>query len=150
MYRLVSFIVILSFVSTVLYFYNESRHHHSSSHEHHSSTHERIIIHDDAQPPSITGWVQQDASHSWYIKINTEHFQFTPEKTGSDDVSFNEGHAHLYINGEMMNRLYGEYYNLGYLEPGHYVVAVTLHANNHSSLVYDDKEIATTFAFEVH
>ncbi|WP_051556431.1 hypothetical protein [Alkalihalobacterium bogoriense] len=149
MYRFISFLVITTFVSSVLYFYNESRHHHSSGHH---TGHEEIIIHipNDITPPTITGEVKQDASNSWLLKIETNHFTFTPEKTGLATDSFHEGHAHLYMNGERINRLYGPYYNLGDLQPGVHEIKVTLNANNHGVFVYRNNEIAFVETIEVY
>ncbi|MBU8906474.1 hypothetical protein [Desertibacillus haloalkaliphilus] len=146
MYRIVSFFVIFSFVTVVLYFYNESRHHYTSNHK---GLHEQIEIPSDVSVPAIDGMITRDYSGSWLLKVETENFEFAPEKAGIETESFHEGHAHLYINGEQLNRLYGEYYNIGELNAGTYEVIVSLHANNHGALTYNGEMIAFEETVEV-
>jgi len=93
--------------------------------------------------------VRQDYSGSWYVRIDTEHFTFAPEKVGLDETNYNEGHAHLYLNGKRMNRMYGQYYNLGELKKGTYNILVTLNANNHGLYTYEGKPIIFEETIEV-
>jgi hypothetical protein len=148
MYRIVSFIIIFSFVSTMLYFHNQNSHYQASEHESHHG-HKMVNIPAGIQAPSIDGKVEQDLSGSWLLKIETEHFTFAPEKAGADQVSYDEGHAHLYLDGEKVNRLYGNYYNLGELKEGTHEIKVTLNANNHDILAVGGQEIAYKETFEV-
>lgn len=143
MYRFFSFIVIFSFVSIMLYFHNQSGHTTASGH---SAIHnqEAIEIPETYTVPTITGSVMKDLSGTWLLEIQTEHFNFTPKKIGSENISYNEGHAHLYVNGNKINRIYGNYYNLDYLKPGTYHIKVTLNGNNHGVFTHNGKEIAFT------
>ncbi len=141
MYRLVSFFVIFTFVSVMIFFHYQYGHHSTLGHSqtHHEKT---IEIPNSLVVPTITCSVTQDQSGTWLLEIMTSNFTFTPHKVGSTDIKYNEGHAHLYINGEKINRIYGNYYNLDYLSPGTYEVKVTLNANNHGILTSEGKEIA--------
>lgn len=141
MYRFVSFTVIFSFVSVMLYFHNQNGHDQASNHGE-AHKHEEVSIPSGEQIPSIEGSVKKDHSGSWLLHIMTDNFKFTPEKAGLNEVNYSEGHAHLYVNGEKLNRLYGNYYNLGELEPGTYHIKVTLNANNHGIFTVDGQEIA--------
>lgn len=97
MYRFLSFIVIFSFVSVMIYFHNQSGHYSTASHaEIHN--HQPIVIPKSHPVPSITGSVTQDPSGTWLLKIQTVHFSFTPEKVGTNDISYNEGHAYFVYN----------------------------------------------------
>lgn len=149
MYRVVSFAVLFTFVSIMLYFHNQYGHNHSAI-EASGHLHTRLNIPDGKVVPAISGSVKQDHSGAWLLSIRTDHFAFTPEKAGTDDVGFHEGHAHLYVNGEKINRLYGQYYNLDYFEKGTYTIKVTLHANDHSLLTYKGEEIAFEEIIEVN
>lgn len=131
----------------MLYFHQQNRHDAISVH-HVIQENEIPSTYSDAIP-SITGSVSQDASGTWLLEIQTTHFTFTPKKIGSQEESFHEGHAHLYINGKKINRIYGEYYNLDTLTPGTYDIKVTLNGNNHGVLTYDGKEIAYSETFIV-
>ncbi|MBE4909471.1 hypothetical protein IMZ08_15580 [Bacillus luteolus] len=141
MYRLVSFFVIFTFVSIMIFFHYQYGHHSAFGHaqSHHEETVEIPISY---RLPAITASITQDQSGSWLLEIMTSNFTFTPKKTGSTVIQYNEGHAHLYINGKKINRLYGNYYNLGNLSPGTYAVKVTLNANNHGIYTSAGKEIA--------
>jgi hypothetical protein len=141
MYRLISFIVIFSFVSIMLYFHNQNSHYQAMNHRE-GHGHEAVAIPAGAKIPSIAGTVKKDPSGSWLLHIKTDNFTFAPEKAGLNEDSYIEGHAHIYINGKKVNRLYGNYYNLGELEKGSHQVKVTLNANNHSIFTVDGQEIA--------
>jgi hypothetical protein len=139
MYRLISFFVIFSFVSVMLYFHQQNGHDSASNH---AEKHQRIVIPSSQSVPSITGSVTQDQSGTWLLTIKTNNFRFTPEKVGTDDIRYDEGHAHLYINGEKINRIYGNYYNVDSLEPGTHHIKVTLNGNNHGIFTHNGEEIA--------
>ncbi len=151
MYRILSLIVIAGFVSIMLYFHQQSSHFSNDAHAGHKGQHDGLEISSNSgvNIPKIDGWVKQDEMGNWMLKIDTKNFSFTPEKLGSDEQRINEGHAHLYINGEKKNRIYGQYYDLGALEPGGYKVKVTLNTNNHKVLMYNGKEIAYHYDFKV-
>ncbi|WP_102348712.1 hypothetical protein [Bacillus sp. Marseille-P3661] len=141
MYRLVSFFVIFSFISVMLYFHNQNSH--FSSVTHLNNHHPALILPKSETTPTITASVIQDRSGTWLLKIETSHFKFTPEKIGTEDITYNEGHAHLFINGEKINRIYGNYYNIDNLKPGKNHIKVTLNGNNHGVFTtHDGKEIA--------
>lgn len=95
------------------------------------SSHVVVEIPEGYEIPSVNIRVTQDLSGAWLLKLETNHFTFAPEKVGENEPSFNEGHAHLYINGKKINRLYGPYYNLGSLQTGMNEIEVTLNSNNH-------------------
>lgn len=150
MYRLLSFVVIASFVSVMLYFHQQSSHF-GETQAGHIGHHEGLEISKvkDAKIPEIDGWVKQDQTGSWMLKIMTKNFTFKPEKLGSKEQQINEGHAHLYINGDKRNRLYGHYYDLGTLKSGNYDVMVTLNTHNHKVLMYQGNEIAFHYKLKV-
>jgi hypothetical protein len=87
--------------------------------------------------------VTQDELQGWNIQINTTNFTFTPQKFGQPHV-VGEGHAHLYLDGEKIARVYGPWYHLSGLLPGTHILKVTLNANTHDEYVYEDKVIMDT------
>lgn len=99
--------------------------------------------------PTLKIVVTQDPTSSWLLEVQTNHFTFAPKKVGAKDPSYNEGHAHLYINGEKVTRLYGSYYDLGALKPGKNEMKVTLNANNHGVLRNHGKAIESSTVVEV-
>lgn len=112
------------------------------------SDHGIVEIGEEYQVPNMDILVTQDHSGTWLLKIELNQFTFAPERVGENAPSYNEGHAHLYINGEKINRLYGEYYNLGTLPKGKNEITVTLNSNNHGVLSYKGKPIQKSVIVE--
>lgn len=131
------------FTILFIYFVDQNRQMHSSNQEmnHHL---QQVTIPDGHPVPSVKAWVTQDPSGSWLLKIETTNFTITPEKAGQNGVSYDEGHAHIYVNGKKINRLYGHYYHLGSLEKGVNQIKVSLTSNNHGTFFHNGEEIADT------
>lgn len=141
MYRIVSFIVIFSFVGVMLYYHQLNSH--TTVSNTHKNHHQQLVEIPSTYPvPKITGAITQDPTGSWLLEIQTANFRFAPENIGSTSIAFNEGHAHLYINGKKINRIYGHFYNIDYLKPGTHHIKVTLNGNNHQELTHNDEVIA--------
>ena len=69
------------------------------------------------------------------VRLATESFTFAPEQAGLDHVP-GVGHAHLYLDGVKLGRLYGEHYHIGDIGPGERTIRVTLNANTHASYAH--------------
>jgi hypothetical protein len=118
--------------------------HHHPSHDH-SDHHEHSVLEiNDSEPlPAVTVRVEPDLASGWNLKVEVVNFEFAPERVNQESVPY-EGHAHLYINGEKVARLYGPWYHIPHLEPGSHEIQVTLNANGHEALVYEGEAIADT------
>lgn len=151
MRRLSSFLTFfIPFLVFFFYFTNQNTHNHSAADTlQHDMTHGYAEIPAGYVLPSVNASVFKDLSGSWLLKVETDHFTFTPEKAGMSEPSYNEGHAHIYINGKKINRLYGEYYHLGSLSKGKNEIKVTLNANNHGALIYKGKPIQSIETVQV-
>ena len=55
-----------------------------------------------------------------------------------------EGHAHIYVDGELLRMVYEPVNNLSGLAPGERHIRVALSANNHADLTYDGAPIEAT------
>ncbi len=143
MYRFISFFVIFGTVSMMIYFHNQSSHFSAGNHEmmHQEN---QIIIPPSHLAPTISGSVIKDPSGTWLLEIHTENFTFKPKKAGTEEPTYNEGHAHIYLNGKKVNRLYGQYYHLDILPSGTNEIKVTLNGNNHGVLIANGEEVAFT------
>lgn len=99
----------------------------------------------DLPIPAVTHLVFPDAMDGYNIQIVTKNFTFTPSAINKDIVS-NEGHAHLYVNGEKVSRVYGNWIHLPaeQLVTGANVVSVTLNANDHSEWAKDGITIGSS------
>lgn len=93
--------------------------------------------------PTVVIEAVPDSMDGYNLHITTTEYTFTPEHVGEDAVA-NEGHAHLYVNGKKVARLYGPWFNLSntVLQEGENIVYVTLNANDHSEWSIDGKHIS--------
>ena len=91
--------------------------------------------------PSIDIRVIKDIKSGYNIQLITKNFKFTPEKVNKENV-MNEGHAHIYINGNK-NRVYSEWYHIEdekLTQPINQIRA-TLNANDHSEYTVNSRPI---------
>ncbi len=84
-----------------------------------------------ATAPAITMTVTKDASDGWNIFLEIENFTFDP-KMESDPDAPGSGHAHLYVDGKKMARLYSPYFHLADMAPGQHEIIVALSSNDHA------------------
>lgn len=96
-----------------------------------------------ASIPEVNLSVQKDDHSGWNLFLEMSNFEFTPENCG-DEHMMGYGHAHLYLNGQKVARLYSPWYHLSDLEPGTYELTVSLNSNNHGLYVNNGKAIAST------
>jgi hypothetical protein len=92
------------------------------------------------QAPKVELVVVEDAKSGYNIKIITTNFKFTPENVNGENV-IGEGHAHLYVDGEKIGRVYGEYYHYNGNFEGSKKFLVTLNANDHSDYAVNGDKI---------
>lgn len=95
--------------------------------------------------PSVTHLVFPDAMDGYNIQIMTENFTFTPAAINTAPLA-NEGHAHLYINGAKISRIYGKWVHVpaSALTSGANAVSITLNANDHSEWAVNGAPISST------
>ncbi len=86
--------------------------------------------------PSLAIMVSADPMAGHNLHVMVENFAFSPQNASGADVP-GEGHAHVYVNGEKLGRLYGAWYHIDALPKGAHTVAVTLNSNNHQPLSVD-------------
>lgn len=114
----------------------------------HSSTHESLEITSEVVP-SVGVLVMEDALSGWNVHLSTENFNFAPENA-SLEHSESEGHAHIYVDGEKLSRVYGNWFYIPELEIGAHEIRVTLNSNNHSDLTKDGEVIEAVDIVEVN
>lgn len=84
---------------------------------------------------------------SFNVRVQTLNFTFAPQKVDSEPAN-GEGHAHLYVDGEKIARIYGEWYHLTTLPEDAEMVSVMLYANNHQPLAIDGEEVSAMVMIE--
>ncbi|MGR3804635.1 copper chaperone PCu(A)C [Marinibacterium profundimaris] len=83
----------------------------------------------------------------WVLRVETENFTFNEDLADGPHVP-GVGHAHLYLDGLKLQRLYQRDARIGALLPGRYTVRVTLNTNDHRIYAKDGKPISVTAIIE--
>lgn len=105
--------------------------------------HDALTVPAQQPQPSVDLIVHPDAVQGWNLELKVTNFTFAPERINTASNP-QEGHAHLYINGQKITRLYSTWYYLSDLEPGQHQIKVTLNANGHEALVSQDQPVEDT------
>ena len=93
--------------------------------------------------PEVRLQVFQDAAKGWNLNLMTSNFNFAPERVSTAHI-FNEGHAHVYVDGVKLNRIYSNWFNIGNLEPGGHTIEVRLSTNDHREYTRNGTLIASS------
>lgn len=117
--------------------------HEAGEHQHHKT----MEIEAGQPVPSVDLTVHKDSLRGYNLQAKVSNFRFAPENV-NQAAKPGEGHAHIYVNGKKINRLYGSWYYLE-LPPGKNEIAVSLNANSHESLAHNGKMIQDTEIVEV-
>ena len=91
--------------------------------------------------PGIALDLTRDPMEGYNLHVQTTDFTFTPQAAGLGDVP-GEGHAHVYVNGEKLGRLYGSWMHIAHLPQGEVTVEVTLNSNTHRPLSVAGQPVA--------
>jgi hypothetical protein len=114
------------------------------NHGHDTHKHGSLEVGGIGQPvPTVKLYLLKDPMSGWNANIVTENFRFAPENVSENHVP-GEGHAHLYVDGVKVNRVYGPWYFIGPLSSGEHSVKVTISSNDHQSLTVDNVLISDT------
>ena len=117
------------------------------NHEHEKMNHAPVAVTSD-KIPSVKISITKDSMSGFNLWVKTENFAFAPENINTA-VKQNQGHAHIYIDGEKLARLYGNHYHLSGLMAGERQVMVTLNANNHGEFTVNGQGISDTVTITV-
>lgn len=95
--------------------------------------------------PTINIEAIPDAKDGYNIHLITTDYKWAPEEVNQSPIQ-GSGHAHIYVNGVKVARVYGEWFHLsaGTLKIGDNEISVTLNANDHSEWVNGDNHIIST------
>ncbi len=100
-------------------------------------------------PPSVKIRLIKDAHTKGALNLflDIENFRFAPDEVNKTS-KINEGHAHLYLNGKKLTRLYGASYFMDQLPKGNLEIRVTLNTNMHEELSYKGKLVQGVVVFK--
>ncbi len=127
---------------------HEKSHMHHGSHSEHGHMHAMMDVSDWNKIPAVALSVVPDSMSGFNLYIETENFTFAPENVGEGYVE-GEGHAHVYVDGEKVSRLYGSWYYLSGLEKGKHEVEVRLSSNDHKELTLGGISVMAKTVVEV-
>ena len=99
-------------------------------------------------PVSVSITAQPDAEGGVDVQIATEGFRFAPDLVDQPHTP-GVGHAHIYVDGEKLGRVFESEYHIPKLAPGEHEIRVSLNTNDHSELVYDGAKVESTVAVTV-
>ena len=88
----------------------------------------------DSNAPSVAIKMIKDPMAGWNLHVTPQNFRFSPENASTEEI-LGEGHAHVYINGEKLGRLYANWIHLPSLPDGDVEIKVSLNGNSHSPLM---------------
>lgn len=104
-----------------------------------SMDHPQFVIPQNIPKPSVVVHAMKDSMSGYNLHLMTTNFRFSPEKAGGQNI-VGEGHAHLYIDGQKVGRVYGEWTQINIPKGGH-KIKVTLNTNDHQDYYDGDKQI---------
>jgi hypothetical protein len=104
---------------------------------------------DEATAPKIDVDTFEDAKGGWNLRVNTDNFAWAPEHVSGEAIP-GEGHAHVFVDGEKVARLYGPWYYVSPagLSKGKHTITVTLNANDHTAYAIDDVQITESVTID--
>ena len=115
-----------------------------TSHDHSSA----VNLPAGADAPGLEIKLTKDPMAGWNLQVIPQNFRFSPENASTADIN-GEGHAHVYINGTKLGRLYGNWLHIGELPKGDVEVKVSLNANSHSALLVDGAPVEASVSLQV-
>ncbi len=81
--------------------------------------------------PTVSFDITPDSMGGYDVHVMTTDFTFAPQDLGDAPVA-GEGHAHLYIDNDLIVML-GDWYHIDSLTPGTHTIRVGLFNNDHSA-----------------
>ena len=108
----------------------------SSSNSAIAQTNGAISIHEIAQEtaPQVTLKIQKDPTGGFNVQVVTSNFVWRPEMASMQHVA-GEGHAHVYLDGRKIMRIYNEWFHLNTYQfstkPGEQLLSIEFVGNDH-------------------
>lgn len=109
----------------------------------HDMVHNTALEVSAVDAPQIDIELTRDQMEGYNLRLRTANFTFAPQAAGLGHMA-GEGHAHVYVNGKKLGRLYGEWMHIADLPQGEVIVEVTLNSNTHSPLAVSGQPIAAS------
>ena len=125
--------------------------HSGAGHQAEAAAHDHatgINLPDGDSAPGLEIELRKDPMTGWNLHVIPQNFRFAPENASATDAD-GEGHAHVYINGTKLARLYGNWMHISFLPKGEVEVKVSLNANSHSPLMVENTPVSAAVTVQV-
>ena len=97
----------------------------------------------DGFMPTIALTVHEDMGGTYNLEVATTNFTMAPQHASGPHVN-GEGHAHVWVDGEKVARLYGNWLHLPRLGAGEREIKVSLNTNDHRPYTVGSVPVAAT------
>ncbi len=91
---------------------------------------------------TVAASATKDALSGWNLHVRTTGFRWTPAEA-STKARPGGGHAHVYVDGVKLSRLYGPWLHIPALSPGEHEITVELNGNDHRAWQWKGKAVST-------
>lgn len=102
--------------------------------------------------PTIDLNVTEDEMGGFNVQIKTTNFIWAPQNASGMHIA-GEGHAHIYVDGEKLGRVYGEWYHLNTknagISEGLHTLMVDLNGNDHAPYAIEGTPIQAMVQIDV-
>ena len=109
--------------------------------DHHGANAPEPVI--SETPVSVAITAEPDANGGVDVRIAPAGFRFAPELVDQAHTP-GAGHAHIYVDGVKLSRVFEEQYHIPELAPGDHEIRVSLNTNDHTELAFDGKKVEAT------
>ena len=117
----------------------------SREHDHGDSAPETLV---SDNPVSVSIAAEVDAQGRVDVAIASDGLRFAPELVDQGHTP-GAGHAHIYVDGEKLGRVFESGYSIDGLSPGEHEIRVSLNTNDHREMVYDGRIVEDTVTVTV-
>ncbi len=121
-------------------------------------SHMPIEIPEEIATPALSLSIYQDTVSGYNLELSIERYSLIPPPadlttmeelmvpTINKNSGFVEGHAHLYVNGEKIQRIYGNYIHLPatLFKPGINQLTVSINNHGHMYWTFEKRQILAT------
>lgn len=113
----------------------------AASADHHGANAPELVA--SETPVSVAITAEPDANGGVDVRIALKGFRFAPELADQAHTP-GAGHAHIYVDGVKLGRVFEEQYHISELAPGDHEIRVSLNTNDHSELAFDGQRVEST------
>lgn len=99
------------------------------------------VSHSDSIPEiTLLEAIEEPMDMGYSLHAELKNWAFTPHQVGKP-YQLNQGHIHVYIDGEKAGRMYSNWYYLGKLSKGRHKIAITINGDDHTAFTLGTKMI---------